>query len=149
MVAPLTAKGTKLNVALGDGEDPEVFTAFCAVSAKTINFQTNTNEFFVPDCDDPDDPAWRELAKSGRFVSISCSGTLNTTDLTRYQDAYNSPDAVNVEIELDLPLAAGGGVWSGPFMLPNFQITGNDGELVQVEFSLESSGAVTWTDAAA
>lgn len=150
MVKPLTVRGTKVKLLMGDGASPgpEVFTKFCGLTAKSINFQSNTNEFFVPDCDDPDAPAWRELTKSGRFVSMSGSGLLDMNALEDYQAAYDNDDAGNFRFQIDVPVLSNGGYWQGPFMLTNFQVTGNDGELATVEITLESSGAVTWTPAA-
>ena len=149
MAKPITTKGTKVRLLQGDGAQPEVFTKFCGLTAKSINFQTNTNETFVPDCDNPDDPAWRELAKSGRYVSITGSGLLDQNALESYQAAYDSDEAANYRMEIAVPLASKGGHWIGPFMLTNFTITGNDGELTTVEITLESSGTVAWVPASA
>lgn len=146
MAKPQTAKGTKLLLLLGNGADPEVFTKICAVTAKGINFQTNTNEYFVPDCDNPDDPAWREMTKSGRFADISGSGTLDMAALARIRAAYNDENAINVRVQLDV--SPNGGYWEGPFMFNGFNIAGNDGELVQLsDMSIQSAGAVAWVDA--
>ncbi|MDF1625668.1 MAG: phage tail tube protein [Parvibaculaceae bacterium] len=147
MAQPKTMTGNKMTIALGDGATAEEFNAFCGINAKTVNFQTNTNEDFVYDCDDTDSPPWRELTKSGRFVSITGSGQLDTSVLARYQEAYDSDEAVNAQVILDVLAANGGGYWEGAFMFTQFNITGNNGEKVQVEISLESDGAVTWVDA--
>lgn len=148
MAKPTTALGTKLHILLGEGSGPIVYTAFCGLTAKSINFQTNTNDFFVPDCDNPDDPAWRELAKSGRFASISGQGILDTKDaLSRMQASYDSAVAVPVKVELDVAALDGGGAWTGNFMFTQMNIVGNDGELVTADIAMESSGEVIWTAA--
>ncbi len=148
MAKPKTVKGTKVRLLQGDGETPtEGFTAFCGLTARSINFQTNTNETFVPDCADPDAPAWRELAKAGRYVSISGSGILDMNALPRYQEAYDDDEAVNYRVEIAVPALDNGGHWAGPFMLTNFSVTGNDGEHANVEVTLESAGAVVWVNA--
>lgn len=148
MAKPKTVKGTKVRLLQGDGATPtEAFTAFCGLTARSINFQTNTNETNVPDCDDPDAPQWRELAKAGRFVSVSGSGILDMEALERYQEAYDSPDSVNYRIEIAVPALDNGGYWEGAFMTTGFTVTGNDGELAQVELTLESDGPVTWEPA--
>lgn len=147
MAKPVTVKGTKVRLLQGNGATPEVFTAFCGLTAKSINFQTNTNETFVPDCDDPDAPQWRELSKSGRYVSISGSGLLNMGSLEAFQAAYDEDETATYRFEIAVPALQFGGHWIGQFMLTNFQITGNDGELTNVEITLESSGEVTWVPA--
>ena len=146
MAKPTTVKGTKVRLLQGNGAQPEVFSAYCGLTAKSINFQTNTNETFVPDCDNPDAPQWRELSKSGRYVSISGSGLLNMASLESFQAAYEDDTATD-RFEIAVPALQRGGHWIGQFMLTNFQITGNDGELTNVEITLESSGEVTWVPA--
>ena len=147
MAPPLIVKGTKVRLLKGDGAEPEVFSKFCGLTAKSINFQTNTNETFVPDCDDPDAPAWRELAKSGRYVSMSGSGLLDMNALDEYQAAYDNDGTDNYRFEIAVPALQHGGHWLGAFMLTNFTVTGNDGEHATVEIALESSGEVTWVPA--
>lgn len=147
MAEPKTVGGTRVSIMLGDGESAETFAAFCGINAKTINFQTNTNETFLYDCADPDAVPWRKLTKSGRFLSLSGTGQLDTSVLERYRDAYNSNAAVNAQILIDVLAANGGGYWECAVMFTNLNITGNNGEEVTVEISLESSGAVTWVDA--
>lgn len=147
MAQPTTKRGTKVQILKGDGGGPEVFSAFCALIAKSFNFQTNTNEFFVPDCADPDAPAWREVVKSGRFLSVSGSGTLAMEDLASYQASYDSDLSDNYQLALDTTDTTYGGHWAGAFMLTNLQIDGNDDGKVQVSISLESDGPVTWVPA--
>lgn len=147
MAKPKTVKGTKVRLLQGNGATPEVFTGFCGLTAKSINFQTNTNETFVPDCDNPDAPQWRELSKSGRYVSLSGSGLLNMASLASFQAAYDEDETATYRFEIAVPVLEHGGHWEGQFMLTNFQITGNDGELTQAEITLESSGEVVWVPA--
>lgn len=148
MAQPTTRRGTKLRVLQGDGATPsEVFAAYCAINAKEVRFTSQTGEFYVPDCDDPEAPAWRQIVKSGRALTVTGSGTLNMADLERYQAAYDDDEAVNYRIELDVANATHGGHWAGGFALTEFGITGNDAELVQVSITLESNGPVTWVPA--
>ena len=148
MAKPTTARGTKLRILMGDDSDPIVYTAYCGLTAKTIRFQSQTNDFYVPDCDNPDDPAWREIVKSGRSVSIQGQGLLDTKDaLPRMQDAYNSDLPVPMKVELNIPALSGGGAWVGEFMCTQLEITGNDADLVQANITLESNGEIEWVPA--
>lgn len=144
MATPKVARGTKVKILLGDGATPEVFAAFCGLTAESIAFATETNNFAVPDCDNPDDPTWQELAKASRNVAITGSGVLDTPTLSRYVDAYNSPDPVNTKVMLDVPAIDGGGEFQGKFMLTGFTMTGNQGALVTIDMTLASSGEVLW-----
>lgn len=147
MAEPKTVKGTLVGILLGDGATAETFSAFCGINAKTINFQTNTNEEFIYDCANLDAPPWRKLTKSGRFLSVTGTGQLDSDVLSRYQAAYDDDDAVNAQISIDVPAVDGGGYWESAMMLTNLNITGNNGETTTVEISLESSGPVTWVPA--
>lgn len=148
MAQPTTRRGTKLRVLQGDGAAPtEAFTAYCAINAKEVRFTTQTGEFYVPDCADPEAPTWRQIVKSGRAMTVTGSGTLAFEDLSRYQAAYNDDEALNYRVELDATNVAHGGHWAAKFAVTELSITGNDAELVQVSITLESDGAVTWVDA--
>ena len=89
MAEPITGLGTKLRI-LRETITPGTFAQPCALTTKGFNFQTNTNEFFVPDCANPDAPAWRKIAKSGRFISTNGSGLLSFGDLPNYQADYDN-----------------------------------------------------------
>lgn len=148
MVKPTTARGTKVRLLLEDPANPGTYNALCGITAKTFNFQTNQNEQFIADCDDPDSPPWRVLVKSGRFVSVSGEGLLDTkTAFPRVLAAYNDDDPINARLYIDVPAASGGGYFTATLMLTQFQINGPDGDNTGVSISLESSDAVTWVPA--
>lgn len=147
MADPKTVEGVEVSLLVGDGAPNEAFTAFCGINAKTISFQTNTNERFLYDCTTPTNVPWRKLSKSGRFVSITGTGELDSSVLDRYLEAFDSKDPVNAQFNIGVAALDGGGYFAGAFMFTNFEITANNGELVTVNISLESSGGVTWTDA--
>lgn len=147
MADPKTVEGVLVGLLVGDGATSETFSAFCGINAKTINFQTNTNERFLYDCNTPTNVPWRKLTKSGRFVSISGTGELDSSVLDRYMEAYNSNDPVNAQFNIGVAALDGGGYWAGAFQFTNLEIVGTNGDLTTVSISLESSGAVTWTDA--
>ncbi len=147
MAEPKVVKGTLVSIMLGDGATDEEFAAFCGINAKTINFQSNTNEDFIYNCDSLDTPPWRNLTKSGRFLSVSGNGLLDSTALERYWAAYGDDDAVNAQVSIGVPALDGGGYWECAMMLTQLNITGNNGEKTTVEISLESSGPVTWVAA--
>lgn len=147
MADPKTVEGVLVGLLVGDGATDEAFTAFCGINAKTISFQTNTNERFLYDCTTPTNVPWRKLTKSGRFASITGTGELDSTVLDRYMELYNSNEAANVQFNIGVAALDGGGYWAGAFMFTNFEIVGTNGELTTVNISLESSGALTWTDA--
>lgn len=148
MAQPTTRRGTKLGILQGDGATPtEVFTAYCALNAKEVKFTTQTGEFYVPDCANPEAPAWRQIVKSGRAMTVTGSGTLDMAARTKYQAAYDDDESINYRIELDPTNTTNGGHWAGAFTVTDLTITGNDAELITVSLTLESNGPVTWVDA--
>ena len=149
-MAPVsTMSGTKLVVQLGDGGGPEVFAADCMINTERgIAFSSDTNDFIVPDCDNPDDPAWKEVVKDGLSASITGSGLLHTVNTEAWFDWFKGSATKNCRVLVNVLAAAGGGYWAGAFHLTSFEVTGTRGDKAQVSVTMVSSGAVTWTDAA-
>lgn len=141
MARPTTIRGSKMLLKIGDGASPEVFTAPCALNSKSFTRSASTNDFNVPDCDDPDAPVWTERAKEALSAGISGSGTLAEESLDLWEDFYNDVDARNVQIVIDYP--AGARTYQGAFFLTTLNIGGNQGELASIEVELVSHGEIT------
>lgn len=149
MAAVKTLNGEKLLVQIGDGASPEVFTYDCLINTERgIEFSSDMQEFVVPDCLDPEAPAWKETVKDGLSAAISGAGMLHTSSVETWFNWFKSKDTKNVRVKVDVAGADGGGYWQGAFHLSNFGITGNRKEKSTASVSLVSSGEVTWTDAA-
>jgi hypothetical protein len=151
MTAVPRVTGSKLLVKIGDGASPEVFTADCLINtSRGIQFQSDTNEFIMPDCYNPDDPAWKSVTKDGLSATISGAGMLYTASVADWYEWFAGDDAKNIQFTLNVPLASGGGYWAGAFKLTSFEVT-SDGNKEQstCTVTLVSDGPVTWTDAAA
>mgnify|MGYP001000705767 CR=1 FL=1 len=144
MAAPTTYSFKKLIIMLGDGGTPEVFAAPCVLTSRGVNFTKETNDVTVPDCDDPDLPSWTERDVASQAVSISGSGILAAEAHATWRTAYLNTDSINVRVKIDDTLANGGGYYYGKFHLTQFNITGELGNKLQVEISLESDGVVAW-----
>ncbi len=145
MAKPSTANATKLQIMMGNGATPEVFLTYCALTTKSIRFTTQTNEVYVPDCDNPDDPAWREITKAGRAVTVTGQGVMDMINaFGRYRAAYDNELSSNYRILINLSAALGGGYWVGAFMLTEFEVGASDGEKINANITLESDGPVVW-----
>lgn len=140
MARPTTARSTKMLIKLGDGASPEVFTAPCGLNTRGFGRTATLNEFNVGDCDNPDLPAWVERVKAALSSTITGSGLLAGEAIAAYEAAFASPDPINVQVTLDF--ATGARTYQGAYHVSNFQINGPDGELIQVELELQSSGEV-------
>jgi predicted secreted protein len=141
MARPTTANASKLSIWVGTETSPQTFTAPCGLTTRGIQFTSNTNEVQVPDCDDPDAPAWIERAIQTLSASISGSGVLAKEFLTTWQDWYFNAQARDTRIIIDW----GAGVtnkYDGRFVLQTFNITGELGGKIQIEISLLNDGQV-------
>lgn len=148
MARPTTIKGSKFLIQL-ESDTPGVFVAPCALTTKGIDFSAESNDFNVPDCDDPDAPTWTERVVSALSAGVSGSGTLAMESLSTWREWFLSGLEKNIRVKLDKPLADGGGHFAMSAVLTGFNLGANQGELATIEVSIASNGEVTWTDAAA
>lgn len=144
MAKPTTVTGAKLLIQIGDGADPEVFAAPCGLNTKGINFGKETNDVTVPDCSDPEAPAWVERIATSLSAGVSGSGLLAQEALATWRGFFLDTDGKNCRIKID---GAGWGHWAGNFICTTFNVTGEDGDKIQVEIELQSNGEVAWVDA--
>lgn len=149
MARPTTYSAKKLLILLGDGGTPEVFAAPCGLTTRGIEFSKETNDVTVPDCDDPDLPAWTERSVRTLSGSVSGSGILAAEAHATWRAAFLNTNSVNCRIKIDDTLGNGGGYYAGRFHLSAFSITGEIGDKLQVEITLDNDGEVTWVDAVA
>ncbi len=141
MARPAVARGTKMLIQIGDGGSPvENFIAPCAIQTKGSNRTAAVNEFSVADCQEPDDPFWTERVKGALSADITGSGQLAPESLDMYEAFWKARDARNVRVSLDFPV--GVRRYQGAYHMTAFNISGEQDGLIQVEFTLQSSGAV-------
>lgn len=144
MAAVKHARGVQLLLKVGNGADPEVFTAKCSINAaRGITFTAATNDFEIPDCTDPVKIAWIAREKSSLSVAVTGAGILNTPDVQAFFDWWQSPDSVNCQVIVDVPSADGGVVFAGAYHLTDFSITGDKGAKQECSITLASDGEVT------
>jgi predicted secreted protein len=133
-------------VLLGNGATPEVFTAPCGLTANAIAFSKDTNSTVVPDCTNPDAPAWVERDVVSNSAAISGSGVMATESLPTWWAAYDSGVSIHTRVQVDLA-APSGGYWEGSFHVTRFEPGGTRGNRVTVTIAMESDGDVNWTPA--
>ena len=149
MAKPKTASWSKLYISVGDGATPtEAFVRQCGLTSKGISFTSDVADVAVPDCDNPDEPAWSERTVSTKSATVSGDGVLATDHREDWDLWFQSGVANNCRIEIDIPLADGGGYYEGRFLLTTFTINGNqDAAKLTIEVEMQSDGPVTWVDA--
>lgn len=149
MAQPKTAAWTKMLVQVGDGAMPtETFSQPCALVSRGFSFSATASQSVVPDCDNPDLPAWVQRVVNELSAGISGSGVLALAAHAIFRAWFLAGISRNVRIKIDVPLADGGGSYQGAFVLTKFELTGNraDGK-VNVSVSMDSDGPVTWVAA--
>ncbi len=149
MAKPITSRASQLLIKLGDGATPELFTAPCGLNTKGINFSKEMNDTPVPDCDDPDAPAWTERAVTTLSAQVSGDGILSMADLDTWWEFNTSTisRSAQVIIAVDAPNASLGGQWEGKFLMSSFNVTGEQGNKVQIAVDMLSDGEIVWVPA--
>jgi hypothetical protein len=138
MAKPTTIKFGKFRVKLGDGASPEVFTAPCGFTSKAFNRNKTLNEVNVPDCDDPDAPAWVERDVAALSWSVTGQGVLAGEAVMTWDDFFQSTDPRNVLVEFEYP--DGIVTYTGAAHLESFEITGEQGQRVLANITLQGDG---------
>lgn len=147
MTAVPRISGSKLLVQIGDAASPETFTHDCLINTQRgIQFNSDTQEHVMPDCDNPEDPAWKDVSKDGLSITVTGAGMLYTSSVETWWDWFNSDDAKNCRIKLNVAGASGGGYWAVPMKLTSMEISADDNKATATcQVTLVSNGAATWT----
>lgn len=91
MAYPVTVKGQKVALLLGDGADPEVFTVVCGITTKGLTRTNQTGDTTVWDCTNPDAAPVIERDILAGDWSMSGSGQAVVAELNRLEDALAEP----------------------------------------------------------
>lgn len=155
MAKPTTQTFGKFALLIGDGNSPEVFTALCGLTARSINRTAAVEETMVPDCADEDAPASVERSVSSTSYSLSGSGVAAKENLRRLLDIFNSGasnhyrlvqfDGDTPDIDTDVNAV---GYEEGFFVMTSFNEKGERGKKVEFDIELQSDGEVVWHNAA-
>lgn len=137
MTKPTTFRFGEMLIEIGNGASPEVFTAPCGLTSKGFNGAAATSDTLVPDCDDPDAPAWLERAVTSLSRDVSGDGVLSAEYEQAWDDWWSGGLTKNVRITI------GSFAWTGAYILNTFNITGAQGEKLKVAVSMQSDGQVT------
>lgn len=148
MALPQTAKFGSFRILLGDGASPEVFSAPCGFTQKSFSRSKELSDIVVPDCDDPDAPAWVGREVRSLSSSISGSGVLAKAALPVWDVAFDKTDSINCKVEMRWGTGVGAGnllTYTQRFHLSSFEISADLGDKVQISVQMESDGAAVKT----
>lgn len=144
MAQPTTAKFGQMVISIGDGASPEVFTAPCGFSSKSLTLSKNLQEVNLPDCDDPDAPAWIGRDVASLTATVSGEGVLAEESIETWAAFFTSTDSKNVRIRIT---TAGGYInYEGLMHLESLSHSADQGGRVTCNVTMQSDGEMVITD---
>jgi hypothetical protein len=144
MAQPTVLPGTKLLILVGDGASPEIFGEPCGLTTKSFDMTASTNTTLVPDCSDPEAPAFESTDINALSGSASGNGVMAVESFATWNDWWFSAQGKNVQIKLD---NAALGHYAGIFKLVSLKLSGTRGNKVLVDVTIKNDGAFAWVDA--
>lgn len=133
---------------LGDGATPsELFAAPCGFESLTLTVNIETNTTNLPDCDDPDLPAWLVSDEVSKQMVVAGNGTLDTDSMQLWREWLLAGGEKNVRWVTSGTAANGGGYFSAPAILTTFEESGERGQRWQSSIAVTLNGKPVWTPA--
>jgi len=133
--------GRALLIKIGNAADPEVFANLCGFAARTFNLSANEVDTTTADCTNPAGPVQktsvpgilsRTFSGSGKFVSGGPSGIL----LGHVQDGT----IFNADV-----VVPGVGSFKGPWMVSDFEFSGELEGNMEFSATFSAAGKLTFT----
>lgn len=149
MAKPNTLRFGKFRVYVEDPDNPGTYIAPCGFTEKSLDLSATSNEDAIPDCDDPDLPAWVARTIATLSAGVRGTGVWNGGAYATWRRLFLAGASFNVRVEFDDTLANGGGYYQGGAVLNNLGHSGSLGQRVQAAVDMASDGEWTWQDAAA
>ncbi len=143
MTAPITAKFGKFRVLLGDSNSPINYTAPCGFTSKSLVLSKNLTEINLPDCDDPDAPAWVGRDVQSLTAAISGQGVMAYQSADTWMTAFESVDSVPVKIEIEFPLVTF--VYTGLMHIASMTFGAEQGGRITNNVDMQSDGELVRT----
>jgi predicted secreted protein len=144
MAQPTVLAGTKLLILVGDGNvspGPETFASPCGLTTKGITFSASTNSTLIPDCADPEAPAWEAKDVNALSAQVTGQGVMAVESFDVWNGWFQNAELRNCQIVMDDPAL---GQWEGQFILATLKYDGVRGQKITVDITLDNSGEVIW-----
>jgi predicted secreted protein len=130
-------RGTQLFIKI-ETSTPGTFAHPCLINTKRgIKFTCNSNKIVVPDCDNPDDPAWQEVLVDALAMSISGTGVLDLQGVADFSEWFMSGAGKNIQVWLGTF-----GYWEGSFKLTDFESSGDRNAYADCTIGIDSDGEI-------
>ena len=142
---PTTYVGSSVAIFLEDPASPGTYLRPCGLNDHTATFTKEFETVNVPDCDDPELPAWVERGVSSLDFSASGNGVLAAEAVDAWWEAFNTTESINARIYVGKPTdTANGRYWEGKVHISNFEAGGARGGKASASVSLVSDGELTF-----
>lgn len=150
MAKPTTYVGSTVAIFLESTTVPGTYLRPCGLTNHTVSFTKNTTEVTVPDCSDPELPAWIERGVESLDFSANGTGILAAEAVDDWWDAFNTTESINARIYIGKPDdATNGRYWQGKVHVTGFEVTGERGGKAQTTVSIVSDGELTFSNVTA
>jgi predicted secreted protein len=143
-------KSTRVYIAKGDGATPtEVFTNLCGFNTKGFQQTRATNDTTDWDCADPDASPITVRDIGAKDWSISGDGLLHRPLLSDLQAAFDSGEPTNFRFVFDEATGSEviDGYYQGPGIITDLNITGTNGDFVNISVTITGASAVSFVSA--
>ncbi len=146
MAQAKTLKFGQKSLLLGDGALPtEAFEAPCGFESLNLVVNIETNTTNIPDCDDPDLPAWLASDEVSKQMVLGGEGVLDTDAYQLWRTWLMDGGEKNVRWLTDGTGANGGGYWEAPGILTTYEENGERGSRWQLSVGVTLNGKPTFT----
>lgn len=145
MAKPKTFVGSAVAIYLEDPDSPGTFLKPCGLNEHTVTFTKEFQTINVPDCDDPELPAWVERGVSSLDFSANGTGVLAAEALDAWWNYYNRTESIPARIYIGkLTDTLNGRYWEGNVHLASFEAGGAAGGKASATVSVVSDGELTF-----
>lgn len=148
MAQAKTLRFGQQSILIGDGADPEVFAAPCGFTSLTLTVNIETATTNVPDCTDPELPAWLISDEVSKQMVVGGQGVLDTDAMQVWREWLLEGGERNVRWSTDGTGANGGGYFEAPGILTTFEETGERGQRWNQNIAITLNGKPEFTAAA-
>jgi TP901-1 family phage major tail protein len=133
--------GRTLLIKKGDGADPEVFTTVCGFKARSFSLSNNDVDTTVPDCDDPGGPVQKTSTPGIADRTFQGSGFFDNDAVGKaVADAARLGEVHNYRV-----VVPGYGTFEGPYIITDFQWSGDVEGSMEFSATFKPSGALSFT----
>lgn len=144
MALAKTLRFSQQTLLLGGSAAIGTYTAPCGFTELGLTVNIETNSTNVPDCDDPELPAWLVSDEVSKQMVLNGNGVLDTDALQVWRDWLLEGGERYVRWMTDGVAADGGGYFQAPSVLSTYQEGGQRGSRWTQTIGLTLNGKPTF-----